>query len=170
MFRALLITVCAAATWIQCVIGQSSKQAAANRPEQPIPFSHKVHAGNLKLKCAMCHPNPEPGEMMTIAAPSSCMQCHSTIKTDSPAIKKLAAAAKDDRDIRWQRVYQIPSYVEFNHKAHLTAGNTCEECHGRVAERDQLYREADISMGGCMTCHRQKKASIDCTYCHEQRQ
>ena len=169
MLRALLITVCVAAL-IPVICGQSAKQAAANPPEQPIPFSHKVHAGTLKLKCAMCHPNPDPGEMMTIAAPSTCMQCHSAVKPDSLAIKKLAAAAKDDRDIKWQRVYEIPSYVEFSHKAHLAAGNTCEECHGRVAERDQLYRETDISMGGCINCHRPKKASIDCTYCHEQRQ
>src|SRR5436305_8440054 len=83
---------------------------AAVAPEQPVPFSHKVHAGNLKMKCKMCHPNPDPGETMTIAAPASCMQCHSTIKSDSPAIQKVAAFAKNERDLKWVRVYQIPSY------------------------------------------------------------
>jgi hypothetical protein len=97
------------------------------------------------------------------------MQCHSAVKTDSPAIRKLAAAAKDGREIQWARVYQIPNFVIFSHRAHLEGGNTCEECHGRVAGRDQLYREADITMGGCMNCHRAKKVSIDCTFCHEQR-
>ena len=115
----------------------------------------------------MCHPNPDPGEMMKIAASSVCMQCHSAVKTDSASIRKLAAFAKNDREIKWARVYQIPGFVNFSHKAHLDAKNTCQECHGQVAARDRLSRETDISMGGCMNCHRAKKASIDCAYCHE---
>ena len=136
-------------------------------PDQPIPFSHKVHAGTAKVKCKMCHPGPAPGESMTIAPASLCMQCHSAIKTDSPSIQKLAAFAKSDREIKWTRIYEIPSYVNFSHKDHLTAGNQCEDCHGKVAERDQLFKEVRLTMGTCVDCHRTKKASIDCTYCHE---
>ncbi len=150
--------------------GLAGAQTEKPAPEQPLPFSHKTHAGDLKLQCKMCHPNPDPGETMRIAAPSVCMQCHSTIKTDSPAIQRLAAAAKNDRPIQWVRVYEIPSYVNFSHRLHLAAGNKCEECHGPVATRAQLAKEGDISMGGCMECHRVKKAGLDCTYCHEQRQ
>ena len=105
-------------------------------PEQPIPFSHKQHAGALKLKCKMCHPNAGSGETMQIATASTCMQCHSAIQTDSPAIQKMAAFAKDNREIPWARVYEIPSYVNFSHKTHLDAAITCENCHGRVAERE----------------------------------
>jgi hypothetical protein len=139
-------------------------------PEQPIPFSHQVHAGASKIRCNTCHPNPDPGESMTIVAAAKCMQCHSAVKTESPAIQKLASYAKDDRAIKWVRVYSIPSYVNFSHKSHLQAGNTCQECHGPVPTREALFKEGDISMGGCMNCHREKKASIDCTYCHEQQQ
>jgi hypothetical protein len=138
-------------------------------PVQPIPFSHKVHAGNLKLQCKMCHPNPDPGETMTIAPPAACMQCHSAVKTDSPAIQKLAQAAQSGRVLPWARVYQIPSFVFFSHRTHLEKGNTCQDCHGSVAQRDRLYREVDLSMGGCMECHRMKKASLDCSFCHEPR-
>jgi hypothetical protein len=97
------------------------------------------------------------------------MQCHSTVKTESPAIQKLAASAKEDRPIEWVRVYHLPSFVDFSHRAHLAAGNTCEDCHGKVAERDRLYRETDISMAGCLNCHRAKKAGVDCSFCHEPR-
>ncbi len=138
-------------------------------PEQPLPFSHKAHDGALKLKCKMCHVSPDPGEMMGIAAPPVCMQCHSAIKVESPAIQKLAAAAKANREIRWVRVYEIPFYVAFSHRLHLEAGNNCEDCHGKVAERKKLYKEGDISMGGWMECHRVKKISNNCTYCHEPR-
>lgn len=136
-------------------------------PVQPLPFSHKTHAEKAKLQCKTCHPNADPGERMTIAPVTTCMACHTSIKTDSPAIQKLTEAAKAKRNIQWTRVYEVPGYVSFSHKAHIQAGGTCQECHGPVATRDQLFRETDISMGGCMACHRQKGASIDCIYCHE---
>jgi hypothetical protein len=147
----------------------AAQTPARPAPEQPVPFSHKTHAGDAKLRCKMCHPNPDPGETMRIVQASVCMQCHTAIKTDSPAIQKLAAFAKNEREIKWVRVYEIPSYVNFSHRSHLDAGNTCQECHGPVPERAQLSREGDISMGGCMNCHRVKKAGLDCTFCHEQR-
>lgn len=145
---------------------QNAVRPQAEPPDQPIPFSHKVHAGTLKLKCAMCHANPDPGEAMGFAPVATCMKCHSAIKADSPAIAKLAEAAKTGEEIRWVRVYQIPSYVYFSHRAHLEAENTCAECHGQVAERERLFRETDLTMGGCMSCHEAKNASNDCTYCH----
>jgi hypothetical protein len=138
-------------------------------PAQPIPFSHKQHVGAVKLKCKMCHANPDPGESMGIPAASVCMQCHSSIKTDSPSIQKLASFASQNRNIPWVRVYQIPGYVDFSHKTHLASGATCETCHGQVEQRDALFRETNISMGACMECHRQHKAPIDCTACHEQK-
>ncbi|HUS06326.1 MAG TPA: cytochrome c3 family protein [Bryobacteraceae bacterium] len=139
---------------------------AAEAPVQPIPYSHKQHLA-LGLKCNDCHTNPDPGELMGIPASSKCMTCHSTIKKDSPEIQKLAASARDKKPIHWVRVYQIPSYVFFSHRAHLEAGAKCETCHGKVSERERLFRETDISMGGCMSCHREHKASFDCSYCHE---
>ena len=90
---------------------------------------------------------------MTLPKPEVCGQCH---------------AGKYDREIRWVRVYEVPGFVNFSHRAHLAGGTTCEDCHGAVAQREQLAKEKDIAMGGCMNCHRAKKVSIDCTFCHEQ--
>lgn len=139
-----------------------------NAPAQPVDFSHKLHAGNLKLPCKTCHSSPDPGETMTIAAVSRCMDCHSSIKAGSPEIRKLAEYAKNGAAVPWVRVYEIPSFVFFSHRVHLQAGNRCEDCHGPVATRDRLFREADLSMAGCMSCHKAKKASLDCGVCHEQ--
>lgn len=97
------------------------------------------------------------------------MNCHVAVKKDSPAIQKLAEYANQKREVRWVRIYQIPSYVAFSHKAHTNAGNTCQECHGQVSQRDQLFKETDMSMTGCMSCHAMKNASNDCSYCHEPR-
>jgi Cytochrome c7 and related cytochrome c/Class III cytochrome C family len=139
----------------------------ADAPKQPIAFSHKAHAGALKLPCKMCHPNPDPGELMTISPASSCMKCHSAIKTDSPEIQKLSEFAKSGSPIPWVRVYEIPSFVKFSHRVHGEKGNSCQECHGQAATREQLFRETNLTMAGCMDCHQAKKASLDCAVCHE---
>lgn len=165
--RILLVVTCAAAfAWVAA--GQTGKQPPTAAPEQPVPFSHKLHAGKLKQECKTCHPSPGPGETMGIANVSTCTECHSATSAASPALQKLASLAKEKRELRWARVYEIPTYVRFSHRAHLAAGATCVKCHGPVAERDQLYRETDLSMGACMNCHSENKASIDCTYCHEE--
>ena len=138
-------------------------------PRQPVEFNHRLHAGAMKLQCKTCHPNPDPGDMMGLPEISTCMQCHSAIPPKNAAMQKLQAFAKQNRDVDWVRVYQIPSYVSFSHRAHLQAGAPCQTCHGAVAERIALSKEKDISMGVCMDCHRAKQASIDCSYCHAPR-
>jgi hypothetical protein len=142
---------------------------AADPPEQPIPFSHKLHTGTVKLQCKMCHPNPDPGESMTIAPVATCMQCHTAVKKDSPAIQKLARFAADGKEVPWKRVYQIPNYVSYSHRIHLNAKAVCSDCHANVAESEAVSKEGDISMGACMTCHQMRKASFDCHFCHDSR-
>ena len=137
--------------------------------QQPIPYSHKQHLA-LGLTCKDCHTMPDPGESMGIPVASKCMACHQTIKKDSPAIRDLASYAEQKKRIPWVRVYQIPSYVNFSHKDHLETGAKCAACHGDVAQRDSLTRETDLSMTGCMNCHRATKASLDCGLCHELKQ
>jgi Zn ribbon nucleic-acid-binding protein len=135
-------------------------------PEQPVPFSHKQHAGTLKLPCEFCHAASRSGGTVAIPQTALFMQCHQTIGTDKPGVQKLATYAKSNAPIPWVRVYELPSFVTFSHKTHLLHGATCQQCHGPVAERVQLYKETDISMAACVNCHRAKQASIDCDTCH----
>ncbi len=104
---------------------------------------------------------------MTIAAAAVCMNCHSTIKADSEEIKRLAGYAKSGKDVPWVPVYELPSFVRFSHRLHLEKNNTCQECHGPVAERDVLFREVPTTMTSCVNCHQAKKAVTDCSSCHE---
>ena len=136
-------------------------------PAQPLPFSHKTHAGQLELKCLSCHTNPAPGEKMTYPATSMCMSCHEEIAADKPSIKKLAEYHKSKESVPWKPIYRNPAWVFFSHQVHLDAGAKCDRCHGQVSERDALWREKDISMKSCMRCHREYNASTACDYCHE---
>ena len=111
-------------------------------PQQPIPFSHRTHISK-GLECKQCHPVPEPGDFAEIAGTGQCMACHTSIKSESPAIQKLAAFQKKGEDVPWEPVYLIPSYVFFNHSVHITkAGAECESCHGPVGELKRWRRSA----------------------------
>ncbi len=133
---------------------------------QPIPFSHKLH-GHLGLECQSCHEMPGPGWDMSYPAEAKCMVCHASIKTDSPPIAKLVAFYKDHKPVPWVRVYKIPDYVFFSHKAHLKKpGVSCDVCHGSVTERDVLTKEKPTSMKACVDCHAERGAPVRCNYCH----
>lgn len=144
----------------------ASQPETLRGPVQPVPFSHKEHAGTLKMPCQYCHTPSRSGETLLIPRAQFCMQCHQTVATGNPGVRKLAQFAKTDRTIPWLRIYELPSFVSFSHKVHLQHGATCEECHGQVAQRTRLYQEADTSMATCVNCHRAKQASTDCSTCH----
>jgi hypothetical protein len=138
-------------------------------PGQPLPFSHRKHVSQ-GLQCADCHPMPEPGDFAEIVSAERCMLCHTSIKSDSPAIQKLADFQKRGEPIPWEPVYLVADYVFFSHKVHLTrAGAQCADCHGPVGEREVMAKERDISMAACMDCHRAKSASLECNFCHDPR-
>ena len=134
---------------------------------QPIPYSHKTHLA-FGLECGACHKNADPGEFMGFPAEGFCMSCHQAIKTESPHIQKLAAAAKSGEPIPWERVYQLAPYVYFSHRVHTSAGTTCETCHGPVRERDVIAKEVEHNMRSCMACHKEKEAPNECGTCHEE--
>ncbi len=136
-------------------------------PAQPLPYSHKTHLA-LGLKCAGCHPNPEPGDRMEFPATATCMTCHATIATHKPAIQKLAEFSKSKRPIPWTRVYVLPAGIYWNHRSHLEAALPCESCHGDVARMDTMANVTKVTtMAGCIDCHVKKKAGAGCEFCHE---
>jgi hypothetical protein len=161
MWRFLLIGA------VFSVSGQSQSTTTTTPVGQPIPFSHKQHASEAHLKCVDCHQLAPSGEVVSIPTGKSCMTCHGQIAKDKPAIKDLKSYVDENQSVPWIRVYEIPSFVEFNHKLHLDAGASCSTCHGSVATRDYLGRETDLSMGGCLACHRAKQASTNCRTCHD---
>ena len=165
MKLALLLT----AALIGVVAAQTGKMGPSTAPDQPLPFSHKTHSAT-GLKCAECHPNPDPGDHMTFPATARCMACHATIAKDKPTIQKLAEFATSKEPIPWARVYTVPAFVFWNHRSHLKAGIECETCHGQVSQMDVMSKVTKVtSMDGCMECHREKNVDTGCGFCHEER-
>lgn len=135
--------------------------------EQPIPYSHKLHAGTLGLPCKDCHQPDADGFLMSFPAEEKCMACHVSIKSDSPRIEKLAEFAAAGERVPWEQIYRVPAYVWFAHASHSEADIGCEVCHGPVAEREVLFKEKPTNMVSCMDCHAAHNAPNDCDFCHD---
>jgi hypothetical protein len=135
-------------------------------PAQPIAYSHKTHIA-AGLQCQMCHTNPDPGNMMTFPATSTCMGCHTSIAKDKPEIVKLADYAKSGAAVPWVRVYQVTPGVTWTHRKHLQAGIQCAACHGNVGQLDAMAETTSVtSMGSCISCHQAHNAPATCATCH----
>jgi hypothetical protein len=135
-------------------------------PAQPLAFSHQVHAGANAIHCLYCHRGATVSPVAGIPAVDDCRACHQFIAADRPEVKKVLAFAERKEAIPWVRVHDLPDHVYFPHMLHVRAGLTCNACHGEVAAMERTRRVANLKMGWCLECHRQKGASIDCWACH----
>ena len=123
-------------------------------PIQPIPYSHKLHAGDLGLDCRYCHVNVERTEFATVPPTQVCMNCHSNVRKDSPKLQPLRESWAYGKPIPWVRVHKTPDYAFFPHSRHVTSGVGCVECHGRVDQMVTVRQVEPLSMGWCLECHR----------------
>ncbi|RAJ75411.1 cytochrome c7-like protein [Chitinophaga dinghuensis] len=155
-------------------------------PEQPIFYSHKVHAGINQINCLYCHAGAEKSKHAMIPSENICMNCHKAIKEyGGPDLftaegKKVDGTAeihklydyvgwdpeagkytKPGRPIEWTKIHNLPDHVYFNHSQHIVAGKQqCQTCHGAITEMDEVHQFADLSMGWCINCHRTTKVQF----------
>lgn len=129
-------------------------------PRQPVPFSHKLHAGDLGLDCRYCHLGVEKTREATIPATEICMNCHAKVRTESPALLPVRESFASGNPIPWKRVHKLADYAYFDHRAHVTAGVACAKCHGRVDQMDVVRQVAPLSMGFCLECHRNPEPNL----------
>jgi hypothetical protein len=123
-------------------------------PNQPVPYSHALHAGELGIDCRYCHNTVEKTGMAAIPANATCMNCHKMLWTKSPNLLLVRESAATNKSIEWLKVHDLPDYVYFNHSAHVTRGVGCVSCHGRVDQMAVVYQKETLSMGWCLDCHR----------------
>ncbi len=137
-------------------------------PVQPIPFSHKIHAGKYTIPCMYCHVSVEKSRSATVPAMNVCMNCHVQVKTDSPWIQQLKKHYDEGKPIPWIRVHDVPDFTYFNHKRHIAKGVKCQTCHGEIQNMDRVSQVAPLTMGWCVNCHRKPEynAPTTCDTCH----
>ncbi|MDI1233841.1 MAG: cytochrome c3 family protein [bacterium] len=151
-------------------------------PEQPINFSHKIHAGEYKIDCKYCHSTVEKSKQASVPSVNTCMNCHKGVQARekyngeiSPEIKKIYAAMDYDPDkpngqqfganpkpIKWIRVHNLPDHAYFNHSMHVKGvGLTCQTCHGPVQAMPVIQQYATLQMGWCINCHRERNIDVE---------
>jgi NAD-dependent SIR2 family protein deacetylase len=123
-------------------------------PEQPIAYSHKLHAGLLGMDCRYCHQNVERSNHASVPDSATCMNCHAQVKKDSRNLEVLRQSFSNKTPIPWVKVHMLPQYAYFNHEAHVRAGVGCVSCHGRVDKMDVVRQSEPLSMSWCLDCHR----------------
>jgi len=124
------------------------------RPTQPVPYSHKLHAGDLGIDCRYCHTSIERSQEANIPPTQTCMNCHTTILPDSDRLAPIRESFATGKPIQWVRVHMLPEYAYFPHNVHLRAGIGCASCHGNVAAMEEVEQKRPLSMGWCLDCHR----------------
>jgi mono/diheme cytochrome c family protein len=141
------------------------------QPVQPIKFPHDLHAGVMKIQCQYCHSGAYKSKNASIPSLNFCMNCHKTVKTESPEVQKIYAALGYDpktqkydstksRPIQWVRVHNLPDLVYFNHSQHVkVAGIKCQTCHGPVETMKEVYQYSPLTMKWCIQCHKRTEVN-----------
>jgi hypothetical protein len=133
---------------------------AGYQPVQPVPFSHKIHAGQLGVDCRYCHNGVEKSWFSNLPGASTCMNCHNQVLKDDPRLAIVRDSAANNTPVPWVQVHIVPDYVYFNHSVHVTRGISCVSCHGRVDQMTEVREVKSMSMSFCLDCHRDPASQI----------
>ena len=128
--------------------------------QQPVPFSHAHHAGDLGIDCRYCHTTVETSSFANIPATRICMNCHQQMWAASPTLEPVRQSYRTGTSISWTRVNDLPQYVYFNHSIHVSKGIGCSECHGRVDKMPLTFQAAPLTMVWCLDCHKNPEQRV----------
>lgn len=158
-------------------VAEPGRYAKGYMPDQPIPFSHKLHAGDNQIPCQYCHVGAMKSRHAGVPPTQTCMNCHTVTRADRPTIQKLTTAHEAGEVVPWVRIHELPDHVFFDHRPHVDAGVACQTCHGEVQTMERVERVMDMRMGACLDCHRDPQAALpasspvtrgpeNCNACH----
>lgn len=129
-------------------------------PEQPVPYSHKLHAGTMGMDCTYCHYTVTKAGFAAVPTTETCMNCHSKVKEKSEKLAPVRESYKTGNPVEWIQIHRLPDYVYFNHRAHVTSGVSCVSCHGRIDQMVEVHQVQPLNMGWCLECHRNPAARL----------
>lgn len=173
----LTLFVIAATYVLTYYISRPERDGIGYAPEQPIKFSHKLHAGTMAIDCQYCHVGVTKNRFATIPSANICMNCHSVARKDKPEIIRLTQYYEEGKPIPWKRIHKVPDYAYFNHSVHVNKGIDCASCHGDVKQMEVVNQVRQFTMKACLDCHREphenlpylKQVNIgpeNCSACH----
>jgi hypothetical protein len=157
--------------WVRT--GYASGQHADVR--QPIPFDHRIHARDLRIDCRFCHVGVTTSANAGLPPTTACVGCHNKTLMASAVLAPVRASLASNKPIVWNRVNALPDFVYFDHSIHVAKGVTCATCHGQVDAMGRVFQAKPLTMGWCLSCHRDPARFTDarpvrsltsCSTCH----
>ena len=141
--------------WVVMVLMRSSWVTKQNEfVDQPIQFSHAHHVGGVGLDCRYCHTSVEKSSFAGIPPTKTCINCHSELWSNAPILEPVRASFRDNTNLTWNRVNDLPDFVYFNHQIHVNQGVGCVTCHGQVDKMPLMIQAKSLLMEWCLECHR----------------
>ncbi len=157
LLPAIVLSVVGGGLLVPVVVGLGLSANTLNvgyAPVQPVPYSHAMHVGELGMDCRYCHTTVDDASFAAIPPTQTCMNCHATVRADSPRLAPLVESYETGQPVSWVKVHDLPDYVYFNHSAHVNKGVSCVSCHGRVDKMEVVQQMKPLSMAWCLDCHR----------------
>jgi hypothetical protein len=128
--------------------------------DQPVPFSHQHHAGELGIDCRFCHRSVATSSDAGMPDTQTCMTCHSQIWKEAPMLSPVRQSYTENKPLKWNMVNETPGFVYFNHSIHINKGIGCSSCHGRLDEMPITWKTVDFKMQWCLSCHRNPESHL----------
>ncbi|WP_428387435.1 cytochrome c3 family protein [Mucisphaera sp.] len=137
-------------------------------PEQPVPYSHELHVGQLGMDCTYCHTTVDEAAFAAVPATQTCIACHNPetnaagLRKNSDKLQPVYDSYRTGEPVEWVKVHDLADYSYFDHSAHVNKGVGCYSCHGRVDKMGEegVYQVANLSMGWCIECHREPEKHL----------
>jgi len=129
-------------------------------PDQPVPYSHALHVGQLGMDCRYCHTTVEHAGFAAVPPTQTCMNCHTNVKPESNKLQAVQESWKSGKPVEWVKIHDLPDYSYFNHSAHVNKGVGCTSCHGQVDQMEVVYQAQPLNMAWCLDCHRQPEKNL----------
>lgn len=156
----LTIFVVAVSFILTFYISRAERDGVGYSPDQPIKYSHKLHAGQMNIDCKYCHIGVEKERHAIVPSVNICMNCHTLARKDRPEIVKLRQYFDSGKPIPWKRIHKVPEYAYFNHSVHVNRGIDCISCHGDIKQMEKVAQVKPWTMTACLDCHRDPKKYV----------
>jgi len=122
--------------------------------KQPLQFDHRHHVQDDHIDCLFCHQTADKSPHAGYPSTDVCLGCHAQVWNQAPLLGAVRASAVSGESIPWKRVHRLPDFVYFNHAIHVGKGVGCVECHGHVEQMTVVEKVKPMTMGWCLSCHR----------------
>jgi hypothetical protein len=131
-------------------------------PEQPVAFSHRLHAGELEMPCLYCHSGAERSRAAGVPSPALCMNCHRFVPAPLANVRAEEQAAQ--KEGRKPRLIVSPEIRKIY--AAMGLSDELQPDPSRPPRPIEWVRVHDLPDFACFDHRPHVAAGVACQRCH----